>query len=312
MTSQDIASTQTDEEAQQQYLQNAARAYAAATQLDPFHWSSFANMGSVLADVGLEFNLGLYEEGIMAYQKAIDILTGSGSGDDEKKKIGRPTDPPENVREVVGELHYRIGLCLVPFLFSHNPKFVGDYNEMKCTLNIGPASKPTTRSCMELSAYQFNNALQYNPAHEEANNALTMVTADAVFGMSTDPNKVKSLFEDYAKDFEHSLVDELGYNAFDRMRRGFDRAMKSKGHGDRNSFPLVVDAGCGTGLAGEVFRNISQTLVGVDLSPTIIKLAEQSRPNLYDDLRTGDIKEILREYEQKVSLLVAADTFICK
>ena len=42
---------------------------------------------SLTADVGLEFNLGLYEEGIMAYQKAIDILTGSGSGDDEKKKI---------------------------------------------------------------------------------------------------------------------------------------------------------------------------------------------------------------------------------
>ena len=48
MTSQDIASTITDAEAQQQILQNAAMAYAAATQLDPFHWSTFSNMGSVL------------------------------------------------------------------------------------------------------------------------------------------------------------------------------------------------------------------------------------------------------------------------
>ena len=55
MTSQDIASKMADKEAQQQYLQNAARAYAAATQLDPYHWSSFANMGSVLGKWGAFF-----------------------------------------------------------------------------------------------------------------------------------------------------------------------------------------------------------------------------------------------------------------
>jgi hypothetical protein len=49
--------------------------------------------------------------------------------------------------------------------------------------------------------------------------------------------------------FEHSLVVELGYNGFERLRRGFDRAFGGRDHVP--TFPLVVDAGCGTGLVGE-------------------------------------------------------------
>lgn len=44
-------------------------------------------------------------------------------------------------------------------------------------------------------------------------------------------------------------MDELGYNGYERLRRGFNRAFG----GEENvpNFPLVVDAGCGTGLVGE-------------------------------------------------------------
>ena len=49
-------------------------------------------------------------------------------------------------------------------------------------------------------------------------------------------------------------MQELGYNGYERLRRGFDRAF-----GGRDSVPLfkqVVDAGCGTGLVGEQVRNV--------------------------------------------------------
>ncbi|KAL7549878.1 hypothetical protein ACHAWF_013135 [Thalassiosira exigua] len=313
MTHQDLATTVIDKAGQQQHLENSARSYAAATKIDPRHWSSFANMGVVLADVGIDHNSGakalsleLYEEGIMAYQRAINILTGV---DGKETGDGQgPTDPPENVREVASELHYRIGLCLVPLLFTGED----DYSEKQCTLHLGPDSIPTNRGCIELAAFEFQTALQFHPHHDGASNALTIATADATFGMSTDVLKVKSLFDDYAPTFEHSLVQDLGYNGFHRMRSGFDRAMASEGLSDKK-FPLVVDAGCGTGLAGEVFQNISQTTIGVDLSQTIIDLAKQSRPNLYSELKTGDVKEILHQYAQReefVSLLVAGDTFI--
>jgi predicted TPR repeat methyltransferase len=49
--------------------------------------------------------------------------------------------------------------------------------------------------------------------------------------------------------FEHSLVKELGYTGYERLRRGFDRAFG--GQEKVPSFSVVVDAGCGTGLVGE-------------------------------------------------------------
>ena len=76
---------------------------------------------------------------------------------------------------------------------------------------------------------------------------------------------------------------------------------------------LCIDHVCIVCLITLQFQNISQTLVGVDLSPAIIDLAKESRPNLYNEFKTGDIKEILYGYakqEQQISLLVAADTFI--
>lgn len=210
MTYQDLAAASSTKQTQEEYLQHAVKAYAAATKLDPMHWSSYANMGVILGDVGVDssgneaISLRLYEEGILSYQKAIDILTGGGGIAASDKSAG-PTDPPENVREVVAELQYRIGLCLSPFLFVSmtNGNDEGSINEKKCTLTTstkadGSNPTPITRTCLELSAHQFHTALQFHPHHEGASNALTMVTADATFGASTDTTYVRSLFEGYA------------------------------------------------------------------------------------------------------------------
>lgn len=192
MTYQDLASSSIN--TQEEYLQQSVKAYASATKLDPNHWSSYANMGVVLADVGVDgdgnsaVSMGLYEEGIMSYQKAIKLLL---QNNEDSKTI--PTDPPENVNEVVAELQYRIGLCLVPYLFMSTEQDSDDYNGKVCTLP-GVAIE---KNCFELAAFQFHTALKYDQ-HEGALDALAIVTADATFGMSTDIEKVQKLFEDYA------------------------------------------------------------------------------------------------------------------
>ena len=176
---------------------------------------SFSNMGVVFADMGVDssgnsaISLELYEEGIMAYQKAIDILTGdkNSDGGGSRSKVG-PTDPPDDINQVVAELHYRIGLCIVPFLFTQDSKDDNnrsdDYSKIQCTSHSmtsnyhGSKPSPITRSCLELSAHQFHTAIQFHARHEGANNALNLVTADATFGMSTDVKYVQKLFEEYA------------------------------------------------------------------------------------------------------------------
>lgn len=109
------------------------------------------------------------------------------------------------------------------------------------------------------------------------------------------------------QSFEHSLVQELGYTGYERLRRGFDRSFG--GQDKVPTFNLVVDAGCGTGLVGEQFRNVSDYLVGVDLSAAIINEAEKKRPGLYDERVVGDITEVFVA-KKPIDLIVAADSYI--
>jgi predicted TPR repeat methyltransferase len=57
------------------------------------------------------------------------------------------------------------------------------------------------------------------------------------------------------------------------------------------------------------FRNISNHLIGVDLSEAILKEAEKVRPKMYDERIAGDLVEVFRA-KQPVSLIIAADSYI--
>lgn len=100
-------------------------------------------------------------------------------------------------------------------------------------------------------------------------------------------------------------MQELGYTGFERLRRGFDRAFG----GTPPTFARAVDAGCGTGLVGEQFRNITKHLIGVDLSEAILQEAVRSRPGLYDEAIAGDVTEVFVE-KRPLDLIVAADAYI--
>lgn len=76
----------------------------------------------------------------------------------------------------------------------------------------------------------------------------------------------------------------------------------------RLRFRNAVDLGCGTGLCGERFRDVADRLVGIDLSPKMIRKAGEKK--LYDALRLGDIVEILDQDDKYYDLILAADTFI--
>lgn len=111
----------------------------------------------------------------------------------------------------------------------------------------------------------------------------------------------------FESSFEHSLVQELGYTGYERLRRGFDRAYG--GQANVPSFSTVVDAGCGTGLVGEQFRNVSSYMIGVDLSQAIIDEAQNLRPGLYNETIADDISRVFSE-RKPISLIIAADSFI--
>jgi len=257
--------------------EKAVEAYGYAVVLDPTHWSALANLGSVLHDT-----LRNHDEALAAYNKAYEILT---SEDIE------PSDPPAEPRFILSQLQYRIGLCL-----NHDPN-------RKCAMADDPDKEV---SCQEMATHAFSLAVKFDPENESAKHMLATVTADATMKRASN-QYVKNLFDDYAQNFEHSLVEELGYNGYERLRRGFDRAFG--GAENTPKFNLVIDAGCGTGLVGEQFRNVSSHLVGVDLSQAIIDEANKLRPNLYDETIAGDVADVFRT-KKPVDLIVAADSYI--
>ena len=289
-----------DDDGKESNLLQSVIYFELATKVDPKYWASFANMAAILADVEESGNhLGKYEESLAAYGKAIELL-----------ESGEATDPPETgpgsgMRHTLAELHYRMGLNFVPGMFEQDSVGAVDYETKLCTSPLG-VKKPTTKTSQMLASNSFHTALQHYHGHRDAMTALAIVTADATFGL-TDPTHVRTLFDSYAVDFENSLVGELDYNAFSRLRQSFDHAMANEGRSDY-VLKTTVDCGCGTGLAGDVFRNVSDTLVGIDLSPKMIEIAREK--NIYDSLETGDIIERLTEHKPgEVSLIIAADAF---
>jgi predicted TPR repeat methyltransferase len=267
-------------------VREAIDAYAYAIELDPLHWSATANLGSLYHDVLLN-----HDKALEAYNRAYSILT---------SRKEEPTDPPPEPRFVLSQLQYRIGLCLSNDL-SRKCRVVAD--EKVDSDGHLPPSEPS--DCGELAANAFALAVEYDPTNEAAKHMLATLTADATVKRASN-EYVTTLFDEYAKNFEHSLVHELGYNGYERLRSAFDTAF----NGNPPVFLRVVDAGCGTGLVGAEFRNISRTLIGVDLSQSIIDQAILKRPNLYDETIAGDVTEILGQRRDAFDLIIAGDSFI--
>ena len=120
---------------------------------------------------------------------------------------------------------------------------------------------------------------------------------------------VRRLFDQYAARYDTALTDRLAYrgpallrDAVDLVRRGAGRPLR---------FGAILDLGCGTGLAGAVFRPLTDRLVGIDLSPAMVAQAEAK--GVYDRLVTADLVEALAQEAasaETYDLATAADVFV--
>ena len=113
---------------------------------------------------------------------------------------------------------------------------------------------------------------------------------------------VRGLFDPYAEDFEPHLVHTLRYQGHEAVVQAAQRASPGR------SWAAVLDLGCGSGLCGRLVRPTAQRVSGVDLSPTMIAVAQ--RTGCYDTLHEADVVQHLQHTEDRFDLLLAADLFI--
>ncbi len=120
---------------------------------------------------------------------------------------------------------------------------------------------------------------------------------------------VRALFDHYAPAFDQALVEGLSYRAPALIRDAVEAACRSAGL--RKRFGSMIDLGCGTGLAGVVFRPHVDHLTGIDLSPGMI--AQARKKAVYERLQADDLNVFLNAEASARSfydLAVAADVFV--
>jgi predicted TPR repeat methyltransferase len=123
------------------------------------------------------------------------------------------------------------------------------------------------------------------------------------------PTYVRRLFDQYAARYDTALTENLAYRGPALLREAVEAAARAAGR--RMRFGSALDLGCGTGLAGAVFRPFADRLIGIDLSPAMI--AQASTKGLYDRLVTADLDGALAAEaanNAKYHLILAADVFV--
>jgi len=153
---------------------------------------------------------------------------------------------------------------------------------------------------IDMAIQSYEKALEINPDY-----AIPMHMINSLKGNTTkEPPKeyVKNLFDDYAERFNDSLVQGLQYELPFMIKDVIQNASSV------SRYSRTIDLGCGTGLSANGLRMISDYLSGVDISENMISKADEL--NLYDNLYTGDIVEVLNSIQENFDLFVALDVLI--
>jgi predicted TPR repeat methyltransferase len=116
----------------------------------------------------------------------------------------------------------------------------------------------------------------------------------------SDAGYVRHLFDQFSANYDESMRGPLRYAAPEILRELLSMVMPGR------SGLAVLDVGCGTGLAGEVFKDVAARLDGIDLSPQMI--AKARARGIYASLAVGDMESIAAV--DTYDLVLAADSLV--
>jgi predicted TPR repeat methyltransferase len=114
---------------------------------------------------------------------------------------------------------------------------------------------------------------------------------------------VKTTFDNYADNFESHLINKLHYRTHEYLLECFLDASSNDQH-----LSLLLDLGCGSGLCGQLFKPYVDNMTGVDISPNMIKKAQEK--DIYTTLEIADICDYLDKSDTCFDIILSGDVFV--
>ena len=259
---------------EQSRLKEAEACYRQAIKLKPDYAEAYYNMGNTLKE------LGRLEEAEASYVQAITLKP-----DYVKAYNNLGVMLQEQGRLDEAEVSYKKAITLKP-----------DYADFYA--NLGN----TLRDQDKLLEAKLN----YKKAIElKGDSKKFKHIFDALTGKTTNfaPREyVEVLFDNYAINFENSLVNKLEYKTPNKI---VEMIVAKNPNIQLGS---VLDLGCGTGLIGDEIKKYCSNLEGVDLSKLMLEKA--SAKNIYDKLEHKDIVEYLSTEDLDFNYFISSDVFV--
>ena len=270
-------------------LEQAIQSYRRALAINPDVVDPHINMGNVLKEQGK------LEQAISCYQQAIQVNPNHA---DAYNNLG-------NIYQGLNKTQQAIN-CYQQST-QVNPNHADAYN------NLGNVYQGLNKTQQAINCYQqvinlCDQMLTSKPYDQKIYNRRqsTLHLLNGLKGVTTKkaPKEyVQNLFNSYVMKFDHHLTVVLDYKVPEILRKLLQTKL-----GSNFIFDKVIDLGCGTGLSGQAFRPICRQLVGIDLSPKMIKKAQEK--GVYDKIENVDINEYLENRTEKYNMFIATDLLI--
>lgn len=143
--------------------------------------------------------------------------------------------------------------------------------------------------------------LEREPEHPIARHMLAATSGEDVPARASN-DYVRVTFDRFASSFD-SVLDTLHYQAPRLVAARFEQfAAEFVGK------PVVLDAACGTGLAGELIKPLVKQLVGVDLSTKM--LARAAHRKVYDELVVAELTSYLGQTDARFDAITCVDSLV--
>ena len=120
---------------------------------------------------------------------------------------------------------------------------------------------------------------------------------------ATNQEELEELYRVWAENYDHDVVEVIGYVGHyittELLLKYVD-----------NSKSKILDAGCGTGLVGEILHGKNfNNIVGIDFSQPMLDQALEK--NVYQSLDLADLTEKLAFEDNTFDAVICAGTFTC-